>query len=161
MVYAQDRVIGGGTVKYYIAKSFDGFSWKFGLSLLLSAITWIEGFYGAILWVFIGMFALDLLSGILRSRHQGIPISSHRLRYSVTKLGAYMILITALLFASSIETSFVPIVTVVYYYCIFTEFKSIVENVSAMGVKVPALLSGKIDYKIKENDTGDKDKKGE
>jgi phage-related holin len=73
-----------------------------------------------------------------------------------------MVLITALIVASKFENSFVPVVTVVYYYFIFTELKSIIENVEEMGVKVPSFLKGKVDFKLEEYDNDEsKDKKEE
>ena len=55
------------------------------------------------------------------------------------------------------EDSFALVVTGAYYYFMFTELKSILENVEEMGVNVPKFLSGKINFKIEEYNT-DSDK---
>lgn len=136
------------TLSHYTEQLAMGFEWKIVLSVIGTIISYLEGFYGELVWGFLFLFALDFISGIMKSRSNGIPISSKRLRESVTKLGAYMVLITALIVASKYEHSFVPIVTVMYYYFIFTELKSVIENVEAMGVNISPLLKGKIDETI-------------
>jgi phage-related holin len=57
------------------------------------------------------------------------------------------------------ETQFVPVVTLAYYYFIFTEFKSIIENVEEMGLKVPGFLKSKVDEQIPKDDTEEKEEK--
>ncbi len=154
MEHIQQHHQGGeGTLKHYIAQLANGFEWKIIFSICGTLVSYIEGFYGSLLWGFLGLFALDLISGICKSKKNGIPISSKKLRESVTKLGAYMVLITALIIASKFETSFVPIVTVTYYYFIFTELKSILENVEEMGVPIPPILRSKVLDKLEEIDT--------
>ena len=141
---------GGNTVRHYIEQLGAGFEWKMVLSIMGSVVAMLEGFYGELMWGFLALFALDLLTGIMKSRHLGVPITSKRLRESVTKLGAYMVLVTALIITSKFENSFVPIVTVAYYYFMFTELKSIFENVEEMGVKVPPGIKGSIISRLDE-----------
>lgn len=136
------------TVKHYIYQLAMGFEWKMLLSIAGTIIAFVEGFYSQLIWGFLVLFCLDFISGILKSVKKGTPISSKRLRESVTKLGAYMILITALIIASRYEQSFVPIVTVTYYYFMFTELKSIVENVEELGVNVSPLLKMNVNERI-------------
>lgn len=143
---------GEGTVRHYVEQLVVGFEWKIAFSIVGAFISTFGHFYGSIMWGFLGLFCLDLVSGIMKSKLQDIPISSKRLRASVTKLAAYMTLITALIITSKFEASFVPVVTVTYYYFIFTELTSIVENVEEMGVKVPSFLKGKIRFKTEEYD---------
>jgi toxin secretion/phage lysis holin len=160
--YSIERKAGVGTVRHYIEQLATNFEYKIVLSILGAVVAKLEGFYGQLMWGFLILFCLDFISGIWKSKKKGIPISSRRLRDSVTKLGAYMVLITALIVASKFENSFVPVVTVVYYYFIFTELKSIIENVEEMGVKVPSFLKGKVDFKLEEYDNDEsKDKKEE
>ncbi len=146
----QYRKGGVGTVRHYLAQLATGFEYKFTMSAIGAVLSLISGFYGSLLWGFLALFTLDLLTGIMKSFKNGVPISSKRLRDSVTKLGAYMVLITALIIASKYENSFVPIVTVAYYYFIFTELKSIIENAREMGVKIPNFLSHRVDSKIQD-----------
>lgn len=158
----ENRKGGGGTVKHYMEQLAVGFEWKLSLSIVGTFIAEIEGFYGELMWGFLALFVLDLITGILKSKHKGIPISSKRLRESVTKLGAYMVLLTALIITSKYENSFALVVTGAYYYFMFTELKSILENVEEIGVNVPKFLSGKVNFKIEEHNTdSDKSDKGE
>lgn len=160
--YTIERKAGVGTVRHYVEQLATGFEHKIVLSVIGAVIAKIEGFYGDLVWGFLILFCLDLISGIWKSKKNGIPISSKRLRDSVTKLGAYMVLVTALIVASKFENSFVPVVTVTYYYFIFTELKSIIENVEEMGVKIPSFLKGKVNHKVEEYDTDEsKDNKKE
>lgn len=138
------------TAKHYVFQLATGFEMKMLLSIAGTIVAFVEGFYSQMVWGFLLLFALDFISGIMKSIKNGVPITSKRLRESVTKLGAYMILITALIIASKFEQSFVPIVTVTYYYFMFTELKSIVENAEALGVKISPLLKHKVDEKVSE-----------
>lgn len=151
MQYIEEHREGGaGTVRYYVHQLATGFEWKMVLSVLGTVIASLDGFYSDLLWWFLALFTLDLISGLMKSKKNNVPITSKRLRESVTKLGAYMVLITALIIASRFETSFVPVVTCAYYYFLFTELKSIFENVEEMGVKLPGFLKQKVDSKLEE-----------
>lgn len=144
---------GGHSLKHYIQQTIWGVEWKLPLSVLGTLVASIEGFYGGVIWIFLTIFSLDFISGLLKSAHKGVPITSRGFRDSVTKLGAYMVLITSLLIASSLEPALKPIVTITYYYFIFTELKSIKENVEEMGIELPTVIGRKIDAtlgKIKE-----------
>jgi toxin secretion/phage lysis holin len=153
MEYTVDQKRGGeGTVKHYMVQLADGFEWKILSSIGISIVTWVSGFYGDLLWAFLGLFALDLVSGIMKSKYNGIPIVSKKLRASVTKLGAYMVLVTSLIIAGKFEPAFVHITSVCYYYYCFTELKSILENVGEMGVKIPSFLTGTVNAKIEQYD---------
>lgn len=153
MEYIQNNSKGGvGTLKHYVEQTLLGFEYKIVFSIIATTLSVIEGFYSKLLWGFLLFFMLDLLTGIMKSVKNEVPISSKRLRDSVTKLGAYMVLITSLIIASRYENSFAPIVTVAYYYFMFTELKSIAENVQEMGVKIPRFLMNKIDSKIDDID---------
>lgn len=143
---------GEGSLKHYIEQLLLGFEWKMVLSVMGAAVAMLEGFYGELMWGFLALFVLDSITGIMKSKKNGVPITSKRLRGAVTKLGAYMVLITALIITSKFESSFVPIVTVTYYYYMFTELKSIVENVGEMGVHVPEFLRKKVEDKVTELD---------
>lgn len=134
----------GWSTRHYVEQLLMGFEWKMLFSIAGTIVAYIEGFYGQLMWGFLGLFVMDFISGIMKSRKNGVPITSKRLRESVTKLGAYMILITSLIIASKYEQSFVPIVTVTYYYFIFTELKSILENVEELGLKVPPMLNQRV-----------------
>jgi phage-related holin len=143
-------------VRHYLQQLASGFEWKIPLSILGTVIAFVEGFYGAVMWGFLGLYLLDLASGILKSKMNHVPITSKRLRESVTKLAAYMVAITALIIASKFEESFVAVVAIFYYYCMFTEIKSIFENVEEMGVKIPFFIKKKVkdqldDIEDKEN----------
>jgi phage-related holin len=138
---------GEGLVKYYTAQLINGFEWKAIASIIGTVITVIEGFYGSILWAFLALFVLDLITGIMKSHRKGVPITSRRLRDSVVKLGSYMILITALIITGKYEQSFVAVTTTAYYYFIFTELKSIMENVGEMGVNIPAFLKADVEQR--------------
>lgn len=148
-------------LKHYIQQLIEGFSWKILVSLSGALITAIDGFYGVMIWGFLSLFTLDLITGIMKSKYNGIAITSRRLRDSVVKLGAYMVLITALIIAGKFESSFIPIVTVAYYYFIFTELKSIIENAEEMGVKVPLFIINKVNEKTDEYDSESDSIKGE
>lgn len=143
---------GEGTVKHYFNELMVGFEYKSILSMFGATATAITGFYSDLIWGFIALFALDLVSGVLKSKKKGIPISSRKLRDSVTKLGAYMVLITALIIAGHYEPQFRAVVTGAYYYFMFTELKSIFENVEEMGLRLPSAISSLINTKIIEND---------
>lgn len=138
---------GEGLVKYYGAQLVNGFEWKAIASIIGTVISAIEGFYGSILWAFLALFALDLITGIMKSHRKGVPITSRRLRDSVVKLGSYMILITALIITGKYEQSFVAVTTTAYYYFIFTELKSIMENVGEMGVNIPQFLKADVEQR--------------
>jgi toxin secretion/phage lysis holin len=150
-----------GTMGHYVMKAFEGFEWKILASVFGTVVAYIEGFYTELIWSFLALFTLDLITGIMKSKRNGIPISSKRLRDSVSKLGAYIILITALIIASKMETQFVPVVTLAYYYFIFTEFKSIIENVEEMGLKVPGFLKSKVDEQIPQDSTEEEKERGD
>lgn len=141
---------GEGTVRYYASHLLVGFEWKIIASTGASILAMMEGFYTDLLWGFLALFMLDFVTGIMKSYKNGVPISSRRLRNSVTKLASYMVLITSLIIASRFETSLVPIVTCLYYFFIFTELKSIIENARAMGVPIPDILNSTIDAKLSE-----------
>lgn len=157
--YANNDYEGGvKKVKHYLEQLADGFVWKVILSLIGLVICELEGFYTSLLWGFLGMFVLDFITGVLKSRKRGIAFSSRRLRDSVYKLAAYMVLLTAVICVGRSkgvpEASFSSLVPLLYYYYIFTEFKSILENVEALGVKVPGFISVRVDNSI-ENTTGE------
>ncbi|AYP68607.1 toxin secretion/lysis holin [Exiguobacterium phage vB_EalM-132] len=139
---------GDGSVKHYVGQIAVSYEWKLGLSVIGTIIAYIEGFYGSLVWVFLGLFLIDLVTGIMKSKHNGVPITSKRLRSSVNKLGAYMLLITALIITSKAEPAFMPIVTGAYYYFIFIEFKSIIENVEEMGVTIPEFIKSFVNNKL-------------
>lgn len=143
-------------LKHYLSTIADDFSSKIIISLFVTILTYVTGFYGAIIWGFLGIFMLDLLTGIMKSIYKGVKICSKRLRDSVVKLGSYMVLITSLIIASKFETSFAPVVTLAYYYFMFTELKSIVENVQEMGVKIPNFINNSIDDKLEQYEEEDK-----
>lgn len=145
-------------IKHYISTMTDDFQTKIMVSVFGTLITALTGFYGAVLWGFLGLFIADLLTGIMKSIHKGIKITSKRLRDSVVKLGSYMILITALIITSKYETSFAPVVTIAYYYFMFTELKSIIENVQEMGVKIPTFIMSSVNEKIEKYDKDEKSK---
>lgn len=156
MDIAYQQKAGDGTMRHYVGQLEIGFEWKYPLSILATFVSIVDGFYSNMVWGFIALFALDLITGIMKSVKNGIPISSQRLRDSVTKLGAYMLLITSLIVASKYEPSFVSIVTCTYYYFIFTELKSIFENVESMGVKIPKFLSNQVRDRVKDDEEDDK-----
>lgn len=141
---------GEGTVRYYVSHLMAGFEWKIVASTGASIVAMLEGFYTDLVWGFLALFVLDFLTGIMKSVKNRVPISSEKLRRSVTKLAAYMVLITALIVASRFETSLVPIVTATYYYFIFTEFKSILENARELGVPIPDVLNSLVQQKLGE-----------
>lgn len=154
MSYVEYREQGGEvTMRHYMVQWASGFEWKILLSMIGTVISVIQGFYGEIMWGFIALFLIDLTTGLLKSKYKGVPITSRKLRASVTKLGAYMLLITALIVTSRYEQSFLPIVTVTYYYFMFTELKSIFENVEEMGVKLPRSLFSKVNTFLDEDIT--------
>lgn len=145
--------------KHYIAELSHGFWWKAILSSIGAFVATVNGFYGELVWGFLSLFCIDWITGVLKSLHNGIPFSSKRLRASVTKLGAYMLAITALIISSHYEPSFRSVVDVCYYYIIFTELKSILENVQELGVKLPTLVKKKVDDQLDDLDRGEQDDK--
>lgn len=149
-----NRRDGEGTVRHYLEQLIMGFEHKIVFSAVGTIISTLTGFYGDLVWGFIALFVLDLISGILKSRKNNIPISSRRLRDSVTKLAAYMVLITALIIAGHYEPEFQPVITGAYYYFMFTELKSIFENVEEMGLHLPSAMSFIIRAKIIQSDPG-------
>jgi len=132
-------------LSYYIEQLLKGSEYKFVLSVAFSIITLIEGFYGTLIWALIGFLAIDFITGVWKSLNIGVKISSKRLRESVTKVASYMLLITTLIIAGKVESTFIPLVTMAYYYCMFTEVKSILENLEAMGLKVPGMFTEKLE----------------
>lgn len=146
---------------HYLEKLSQGAEYKLILSMLFSIITFIEGFYGSMIWVLSAFIILDFISGIWKSIINGQRIISSKLRSSVTKVASYIILITALIIAGNLDPVFIPLVTVAYYYCIFTEFKSILENLEAMGLKVPSEIFDRVTSMIGKTskDNSDNDKK--
>lgn len=157
MEYTLKKRGGEGTVRHYLGQLAHGFEWKVIFSFFGTVIAYVEGFYSNLLWGFLGLFVLDLITGVMKSRYNNVPITSKRLRESVVKLGAYMVLLTALIITSKHEPSFGAIVTSCYYYFMFTELKSVMENAREMGVKIPDLLNSRVNSKLSEND----DKKSE
>ncbi|QMV48632.1 holin [Bacillus phage vB_BsuM-Goe10] len=139
-------------MRYYFGQLFSDFHTKMILSSIGAIISVIENFYGEMVWGFLMLFVLDFITGIMKSKYKGVPISSKRLRSSVSKLGAYMILLTAVIVTSKYEASFVPIIALIYYWYMFTELKSIFENVGEMGIKLPNFLKVKVDQKLDEID---------
>lgn len=136
-------------MKHYAAQLLEGYQWKVIVSVVGTAIGTIQGFYTDLIWLFLAMFIFDLLTGLGKSWKNGVPITSKRLRDSVLKLGSYMILVTAVIIASRYDDRFASVVSVVYWYFILTEFKSILENVEEMGVKVPGPLKSLINFRLK------------
>jgi phage-related holin len=124
----KDSTIGGARMQHYLDQLVDDFFCKAVLSLIMTVFTLVDGFYGSMIWIFLGTFILDFITGVMKSMKKGIDFSSHRLRDSVFKLAAYMTLLTTLIITSKVEPSFTAIVTLAYYYYIFTESKSIMEN---------------------------------
>jgi len=143
-------------MRYYFSQAVSGIEVKAPLSIVLAAIAVAEGFYTSLIWGFLALFAIDLLTGVLKSYKNGVPITSKRLRESVIKLGGYMFLITALIIASKYEATFAPVVKGVYIYFMLTEFKSIIENVEEMGVKVPQIVKSLINLRLKFHGGEDK-----
>lgn len=141
-------------MKHYIAQLADGFGWKAVLSIGGTIVSAIEGFYSPLIWGFLLLFLLDLVTGISKSLKNGVPITSSRLRNSVVKLGGYMVLLTALVILSKYQAEVVPMITLAYYYFMFTEVKSIFENVQEMGVKLPGFLNTFAEGKLKDLDAG-------
>lgn len=139
-------------MRYYFGQLLTDFHTKMILSSIGAIISVIENFYGEMLWGFLTLFVLDFATGIMKSRANNIPISSKRLRSSVSKLGAYMILLTAVIVTSKYEASFAPIIALIYYWYMFTELKSILENVGEMGIPLPNFLKAKVDKKLEEID---------
>jgi phage-related holin len=154
MQHTLDRRDGEGTVKHYLQQLTVGFEHKVTLSVFGVIISGITGFYGDLLWGFLALFVLDLISGILKAKKKGEKISSRRLRDSVTKLGAYMVLITALIITGRYQPEFQPVITGAYCYFMFTELKSIFENVEEMGLRLPSAVSFIIKSKIIQSDPG-------
>lgn len=150
MEYTIGRQSGGGDMRYYLGQLVADFRIKAVFSTILSIISVIENFYGEMLWGFLTLFVLDFITGIMKSKAKNIPISSRRLRSSVTKLGAYMILLTAVIVTSKFEPTFVPLIALLYYYYMFTEFKSILENVSELGLPQLNFLKKKVSKKLEE-----------
>ena len=157
MQAATYREAGVGTMRHYFEQLASGFEYKIILSIIGTIISKIEGFYSELIWGFLALFCLDLISGIWKSKKKGITISSRRLRNSVNKLGAYMVLMTALIVASKYEPSFQPVITVTYYYFMFTELKSIIENVEEIGLKIPNFLRQKVDSKVEDSENENKE----
>lgn len=150
MEYTHERQAGGGDMRYYFGQLLSDFHTKMILSSIGAIISVIENFYGEMLWGFLTLFVLDFITGIMKSKAKNVPISSKRLRSSVSKLGAYMVLLTAVIITSRYESSFVPIIALVYYWYMFTELKSIFENVGEMGIKLPNFLKVRVDQKLDE-----------
>lgn len=148
-------------LSYYMEQLLKGSEYKFVLSVAFSIITLIEGFYGTLIWALLGFLAIDFVTGVWKSLNSGVKISSKRLRASVTKVGSYMLLITTLIIAGKVESTFIPLVTMAYYYCMFTEIKSILENLEGMGLKVPGMVVEKLDgFMSTFNGTKKDDKEG-
>ena len=141
-------------VRHYLYQLASGFSWKMVLSLLSTFVCSLENFYSSLLWWFLSLFVLDLLTGILKSKKAGKTVSSKRLRDSVYKLAAYMVLLTSVIVASKVEHAFTAIIPITYYYYMFTELTSIVENVELMGVPVPGCISMKVKHLVDESSGG-------
>lgn len=155
------NIEGDRTMKYYISQWADGFQWKLVASLIGTIITGLEGFYGHLLWGFLALFFIDLFTGLLKSWINKIPISSKRLRESVVKLLGYMSLLTAITILGYYNKDAVPLITYIYYFFMFTEFKSILENVREMGVKVPESVTSYINEKISLKKKNKKDEDDE
>ena len=147
----RDR-LGGKSVRHYLSSILDGIEWKVVISAIGAAVAAIGDFYTPYLWGFLTLYVLDFFSGILKSKHKGIPISSRRMRDSVTKLAAYMVLITSIIIASSYQEDLAFMVPGLYVYFMVTELKSIKENVEEMGIKLPLFASKAIDRKLEEED---------
>lgn len=152
-------------MSHYLEKLVQGSEYKFVLSILFTIITLVEGFYGTLLWWLLALLVIDSVSGVWRSVSSGEKITSKRLRSSVTKAGAYMLLITTLIIAGRVEPTFIPLVTVAYYYCMFTEVKSIFENIEGMGIKIPLSIFSRVEDILRNSDSktkeGDKPNKKE
>ena len=139
-------------MRHYIENAINGLEWKAVLSVIGAAIAAISDFYTPYLWGFLSLYALDFISGILKSKHKGIPLSSRRMRDSVTKLGAYMVLITALVVASYFQPDFKVVTAGMYVFFMATELKSIKENVEEMGIKLPGFVGKSIDEKLEDKE---------
>lgn len=142
----------GSGMSHHIQKIAEGSEWKGVLSVSLTAFSFFQGFYGNLIWGFLCLFVIDFITGILKSRKNQVPITSKKLRESVSKLGAYMLLLTSLIVCSKFQPEFISLVTATYYWFMFTELKSIVENVEQLGVKIPKALRGYISEKDKEEE---------
>ncbi|MMZ43490.1 Holin family protein [compost metagenome] len=142
----------GELVMHYLDQLTDGFGWKTLVSLAGTLVTAISGFYTDMIWGFLTLVALDFISGILKSLKNNVQITSRRLRDSVVKLAGYLILVGVVILLSKHDDSLAPVVTWVYYYFMFTEGKSILENVQEMGVKMPPFLIPLVSKKIKDTE---------
>lgn len=144
---------------HYIMQLVENSFYKLILSVAFTVITFLKGFYGELMLGLAAFLVIDFITGVWRSISLGQKISSKRLRESVTKAGTYFLLVTTLIVASKIESTFLPFVTIAYYYCIFTEMKSILENLQELGLEIPKAVNDKIESILptKKKDEGDKD----
>jgi phage-related holin len=141
-------------VRHYTTQLLDGFSIKVLWSVLGGLLVSVEGFYTELVWGFLAFFAIDFATGVAKSYKNGVPITSRRLRESVIKLLGYMMLITALIIAGKYESVFATVVPGAYVFFMLTEFKSIIENVEEMGVKVPSIIKTLINLRLNFHDKG-------
>lgn len=102
----------------------------------------------SLLWL--GFFvAIDLLTGLLKARRAGEPITSKKLSRTVSKLLLYFaaIICSHILDTQFLKTGVLPatIAQLVSGFIAVVEFKSIIENVSLLtGVDILKFLKSKV-----------------
>lgn len=103
----------------------------------------------ALVWMGVFVF-IDLITGIWKARKNAEPITSKRLGNTITKVVMYFLAIitSQVMDAIFFHQSFLPftIAQLAIGFFSFTEFKSIMENISAiLGADVWKYLRSKID----------------
>lgn len=133
-------------VKYYLAQLQDAWPVKAALALIGMSVEYVlpsdalKTFATGLLVLIIA----DWLTGLLASVKERVPITSSRMREGVIKHIGYALLVIAssamfrVLDGYLKGVQFTPaVLAAMLAYLCATEFKSVIENVGRMGVKVP------------------------
>ena len=140
---------------------------KVFVTWLISATSFLLRKVHIVLWVFVGMFLLDTVTGYMVARRCG-DVSSERMRAGVLKLFLYFVVIicgTLLDLMIFEEVKHRGLFYLSTAYCASVEAQSVLENVQKLGGKTPSLLvlylrrlfGGSNDLKCKRNGDGSSD----
>ena len=130
-------------------------------AFLGAAITYVFELQSGELWVIIGlMVILDIITGLIRARHEKEQLSSKRMFDKMETVAVYGVVIalantiinTGECTAGLSEEIGNGLRLVVVFWILSTEFKSIVENLSIAGYKLPKKLEDAFQKIVDRND---------
>ena len=116
----------------------------------------ILGFFGALtsfviadtaqaLFIIFCLVAIDVLTGLIKSKYTGDPIVSKKIRHKMLDFSGQSMMVFTSALVAFLYPGISLITDAIIMYFVGREFLSIRENLKAMGIKLPADLDGKID----------------